>query len=74
MAKFVVQYYLEKGLAVDRVMEVDAREDVAKMALSEKIIQFEDNFGELNLFSKEDVKLVKIKNYIEPVNTSRRGG
>lgn len=74
MAKFVVQYYLEKGLAVDRIVELETREGVAKMALSEKIIQFEDNFGELNLFSKDDVKLVKIKNYIEPVNTSRRGG
>lgn len=74
MAKFVIQYFLEKGLAVERTVEAASRDEVADMALSEKIVRFEDNFGELNLFNKEDVKLVKIKNYTEPVTTSRRGG
>lgn len=74
MKKYVIQYTLEKGLAVERTIEAESREDVAAMALSEQIVQFEDVFGELNLFNKEDIKLVKIKDYIEPVNTSRRGG
>ncbi|GKW44828.1 MULTISPECIES: hypothetical protein [unclassified Planococcus (in: firmicutes)] len=74
MAKFVIQYFLEKGLAVERTVEAASRDEVADMALSEKIVRFEDNFGEVNLFNKEDVKLVKIKNYTEPVTTSRRGG
>jgi hypothetical protein len=74
MAKFVIQYFLEKGLAVERTVEAASRDEVADMALSEKIVRFEDNFGEVNLFNKEDVKLVKIKNYAEPVTTSRRGG
>lgn len=74
MAKFVIQYFLEKGLAVERTIEADSRDEIADMALSEKVVRFEDNFGELNLFRKEDVKLVKIKNYTEPVTTSRRGG
>ncbi|MCJ1907290.1 hypothetical protein [Planococcus ruber] len=74
MPKFVIQYFLEKGLAVERTVEAASRDQIADMALSEKIVRFEDNFGELNLFSKEDVKLVKIKNYTEPVTTSRRGG
>lgn len=74
MAKFVIQYFLEKGLAVERTVEADSRDEIADMALSEKVVRFEDNFGELNLFRKEDVKLVKIKNYTEPVTTSRRGG
>lgn len=74
MAKFVIQYFLEKGLAVERTVEATSRDEVADMALSEKIVRFEDNFGEVNLFNKEDVKLVKIKNYAEPVTTSRRGG
>lgn len=74
MAKFVIQYFLEKGLAVERTVEAASRDEAADMALSEKIVRFEDNFGELNLFNKEDVKLVKIKNYTEPATTSRRGG
>lgn len=74
MAKFVIQYFLEKGLAVERTVEADSRDEIADMALSEKVVRFEDNFGELNLFRKEDVKLVKVKNYTEPVTTSRRGG
>lgn len=74
MKKYVIQYSLEKGLAVERTVEAESREDVAAMALSEQIVQFEDIFGELNLFNKDDIKLVKIKDYIEPVNTSRRGG
>lgn len=74
MSKFVIQYFLEKGLAIERTVEAASRDQIADMALSEKIVRFEDNFGELNLFSKEDVKLVKIKNYTEPVTTSRRGG
>ena len=74
MKKFVIQYTLEEGLTVERTVEAESREDVASMALSEQIVQFEDVFGELNLFNKDDIKLVKIKNYIEPVNTSRRGG
>jgi hypothetical protein len=55
-------------------VEAKSREDVAEMALSEQIVQFEDVFGELNLFNKDDIKLVKIKDFTEPVNTSRRGG
>ncbi|CEG22524.1 hypothetical protein BN1080_01453 [Planococcus massiliensis] len=74
MPKFVIQYFLEKGLAVERTVEAASRDQIADMALSEKIVRFEDNFEELNLFNKEDVKLVKIKNYTEPVTTSRRGG
>ncbi|ETP68726.1 hypothetical protein G159_10590 [Planococcus glaciei CHR43] len=74
MKKFVVQYFLEKGLAVERTVEAESREHVAAMALSENIVQFEDVFGELNMFNKADIKLVKIKNYTEPVTTSRRGG
>ncbi|QHJ72237.1 hypothetical protein [Planococcus halotolerans] len=74
MKKFVIQYTLEKGLSVERTIEAESRENVAAMALSEQIVQFEDVFGELNLFNKDDIKLVKIKDYIEPVNTSRRGG
>lgn len=74
MQKFVIQYSLEKGLVVERTVEAESREEVAALALSEKIVQFDDIFGELNLFNKDDVKLVKIKDYIEPVTTSRRGG
>jgi hypothetical protein len=74
MQKYVIQYTLEKGLTVERTVEAESREEVASNALSEQIVQFEDTFGELNLFNKEDIKLVKIKDYIEPVNTSRRGG
>lgn len=74
MKKYVIQYSLEKGLAVERTVEAESREDVAAMALSEQIVQFEDIFGELNLFNKDDIKLVKIKDYTEPVNTTRRGG
>lgn len=74
MKKFVIQYSLEKGLAVERTVEAKSREEVAALALSEQIVQFEDIFGELNLFNKDDVKLVKIKDYTEPVTTSRRGG
>ena len=74
MKKYVIQYSLEKGLAVERTVEAESREEVASMALSEQIVQFEDTFGELNLFNKDDIKLVKIKDYIEPVTTSRRGG
>lgn len=74
MEKYVIQYTLEKGLTVERTVEAESREEVAAKALSEQIVQFEDTFGELNLFNKEDIKLVKIKDYIEPVNTSRRGG
>lgn len=74
MQKFVIQYSLEKGLAVERTVEAESREEVAALALSEQIVQFEDIFGELNLFNKDDVKLVKIKDYTEPVTTSRRGG
>jgi len=74
MKKFVIQYSLEKGLAVERTVEAESREEVAALALSEQIVQFEDIFGELNLFNKDDVKLVKIKDYTEPVTTSRRGG
>jgi hypothetical protein len=72
--KFVIQYFLEKGLTVERTVEAESREDVAAMALSENIVQYEDVFGELNIFNKTDVKLVKIKHYTEPVTTSRRGG
>lgn len=74
MKKYVIQYTLEKGLTVERTVEAASRDEVAAMALSEQIVQFEDVFGELNLFNKDDIKLVKIKDYIEPVNTSRRGG
>ena len=74
MQKYVIQYTLEKGLTVERTVEAESREEVASNALSEQIVQFEDTFGEWNLFNKEDVKLVKIKDYIDPVNTSRRGG
>ena len=74
MKKFVIQYFLEKGLTVERTVEAESREDVAAMALSENIVQFEDVFGELNIFNKADIKLVKVKNYTEPVTTSRRGG
>lgn len=74
MKKFVIQYFLEKGLTVERTVEAESRENVAAMALSENIVQFEDVFGELNIFNKADIKLVKIKNYTEPVTTSRRGG
>lgn len=74
MKKFVIQYFLEKGLTVERTVEAESKEDVAAMALSENIVQFEDVFGELNMFNKTDIKLVKIKNYTEPVTTSRRGG
>lgn len=74
MKKFVIQYFLEKGLTVERTVEAESREDVATMALSENIVQYEDVFGELNIFNKADVKLVKVKNYAEPVTTSRRGG
>ncbi|KOF11175.1 hypothetical protein HU147_14150 [Planomicrobium chinense] len=74
MKKFVIQYFLEKGLTVERTVEAESRENVAAMALSENIVQFEDVFGELNIFNKTDIKLVKIKNYTEPVTTSRRGG
>lgn len=74
MEKYVIQYTLEKGLTVERTVEAESREEVAAKALSEQIVQFEDTFGELNLFNKEDIKLVKIKDYIEPINTSRRGG
>ncbi|WP_033542150.1 hypothetical protein [Planococcus sp. CAU13] len=74
MQKFVIQYHLEKGLVVERTVEAETRENVADMALSEQIVQFEDVFGELNLFNKDDIKLVKIKDYTEPVTTSRRGG
>ncbi|MFD1862975.1 hypothetical protein [Planococcus chinensis] len=74
MKKYVIQYTLEKGLTVERTVEAGSREEVAEMALSEQIVQFEDVFGEWNLFNKDDIKLVKIKDYTEPVNTSRRGG
>lgn len=74
MKKYVIQYHIEKGLVVERTVEAASRNDVATMALSEQIVQFEDIFGELNLFNKDDIKLVKIKDYTEPVNTSRRGG
>lgn len=74
MKKYVIQYTLEKGLTVERTVEASSRDEVAAMALSEQIVQFEDVFGELNLFNKDDIKLVKIKDYTEPVNTSRRGG
>lgn len=74
MKKYVIQYHIEKGLVVERTVEAESRENVAAMALSEQIVQFEDIFGELNLFNKDDIKLVKIKDYTEPVNTSRRGG
>ena len=74
MKKFVIQYFLEKGLTVERTVEAESREDVAAMALAENIVQYEDVFGELNIFNKTDVKLVKVKNYTEPVTTSRRGG
>jgi type II secretory pathway component PulF len=74
MKKYVIQYTLEKGLTTERTVEAKSREDVAEMALSEQIVQFEDVFGELNLFNKDDIKLVKIKDFTEPVNTSRRGG
>ncbi|MDN7244137.1 hypothetical protein QWY16_12475 [Planococcus shenhongbingii] len=74
MKKFVIQYFLEKGLTVERTVEAESREDVATMALSESIVQYEDVFGELNIFNKADVKLVKVKDYTEPVTTSRRGG
>ncbi|HSJ39267.1 MAG TPA: hypothetical protein VK945_13755 [Planococcus sp. (in: firmicutes)] len=74
MNKYVIQYTLEKGLTVERTVEAESREEVASNALSEQIVQFEDTFGEWNLFNKEDIKLVKIKDYIDPVNTSRRGG
>lgn len=74
MKKYVIQYTLAKGLTTERTVEAKSREDVAEMALSEQIVQFEDVFGELNLFNKDDIKLVKIKDFTEPVNTSRRGG
>ncbi|MGK7378358.1 hypothetical protein ACSFXN_11025 [Planococcus sp. 1R117A] len=74
MKKFVIQYFLEKGLTVERTVEAESREGVATMALSESIVQYEDVFGELNIFNKADVKLVKVKDYTEPVTTSRRGG
>jgi len=74
MQKYVIQYYIEKGLFVERIVESDSKEAVADKIQSEQIVQFEDNFGELNLFNKEDVKLVKIKDHVDPVFTSRRGG
>ena len=74
MNKYVIQYTLEKGLTVERTVEAESREEVSANSLSEQIVQFEDTFGEWNLFNKADIKLVKIKDYIDPVTTSRRGG
>ncbi|MGI2327144.1 hypothetical protein [Planococcus sp. YIM B11945] len=74
MKKYVIQYHLEKGLTSERTVEAGSKEEVAEMVLSEMIVQYEDNFGELVLFNKEDVKMVKIKDHVDPVFTSRRGG
>jgi type II secretory pathway component PulF len=74
MKKYVIQYHIEKGLVVERTVESESKEEVADSVQAEQIVQFEDNFGELNLFNKEDVKLVKIKDFSDPVFTSRRGG
>ncbi|TWT01138.1 hypothetical protein [Planomicrobium sp. CPCC 101079] len=74
MKKYVIQYHIEKGLVVERTVEANSKEEVAEMVQAEQIVQYEDNFGELNLFNKEDVKLVKIKDHVDPVFTSRRGG
>lgn len=74
MKKYVIQYHIEKGLVVERTVEADSKEEVADRVQAEQIVQYMDNFGELNLFNKEDVKLVKIKDYADPVFTSRRGG
>ncbi|MDN7241189.1 hypothetical protein QWY14_05270 [Planococcus sp. N028] len=74
MQKYVIQYHLEKGLVVERTVESESKEVLADKIQSEQIVQFEDNFGELNLFNKDDVKLVKIKDHTDPVFTSRRGG
>ncbi|TWT28234.1 hypothetical protein [Planomicrobium sp. CPCC 101110] len=74
MKKYVIQYHIEKGLVVERTVEANSKEEVADRVQAEQIVQYMDNFGELNLFNKEDVKLVKIKDYADPVFTSRRGG
>jgi type II secretory pathway component PulF len=74
MQKYVIQYHIEKGLVVERTVEAESKEEVADRVQAEQIVQYEDNFGELNLFNKEDVKLVKIKDHVDPVFTSRRGG
>ncbi|WP_146137232.1 hypothetical protein [Planomicrobium soli] len=74
MKKYVIQYYIEKGLVVERTVEANSKEEVADNVQAEQIVQYEDTFGELNLFNKQDVKLVKIKDQVDPVFTSRRGG
>lgn len=74
MQKYVIQYHIEKGLVVERTVEAASKEEVADRIQAEQIVQYEDTFGELNLFNKDDVKLVKIKDHVDPVFTSRRGG
>lgn len=74
MKKYVIQYHIEKGLVVERTVEANSKEEVADKIQAEQIVQYEDTFGELNLFNKDDVKLVKIKDQVDPVFTSRRGG